>query len=269
MTEHRYKQRRGDTLSLEEGYADISEDALEDDSVDTDSDDLDVTGISHLDIVLLGPPGAGKGTQADALSRTLALAHIDELDVIRKNVALGTALGQLARNYVINGEHVPDDVTEAMVEERLGAPDTVHGFILDGFPHALHQAEILNQVVRAMNRRIAGVLLIDVPVEEIHTRLSGRLVCDHCNRPYHLQFRKPSVKRTCDACNGPLIHHEADNPGDIAARIDQYHRITSPVLDYYRRIGLLIDIDGSGEPAKVTARTLAAATSLIGPTPLH
>lgn len=269
MTERRYMPTDRDLHRTEEGYEEIPESPLADNGIDSGSDELDVAGISHLDIILLGPPGAGKGTQANALSRTLALAHIDELDVVRKNLALGTALGELARSYVASGVGVPDDVTEAMVEERLGAPDTVHGFILDGFPHALHQAEVLNQVVRAMNRRIAGVLVINVPVETIHIRLSGRLVCETCNRPYHLQFHKPARKRICDVCSGPLTQHEADNPADIAARIDHYHRITVPVIEYYRRNGLLIDIDGTGEPAKVTARMLAAATSLIGPTPLH
>jgi len=269
MTDHPTKPKQHSFSSADEGCEEIPETILKEQSVDADPDDLDLAGITHLDIVLLGPPGAGKGTQADELSRRLALAHIDELDVVRQNVALGTALGQLARNYVSKGEHVPDDVTEAMVEERLGAPDTVHGFILDGFPHAIHQAEVLHQVVRAMNRRIAGVLLIDVPEEEVHARLAGRLVCIDCNRPYHLQFRKPARKRICDSCGGSLTQHEADNPASIATRIDLYRRMTQPVVDYYRNSGLLIEIDGTGEPHKVAARTLAAATSLIGPTPLH
>jgi adenylate kinase len=269
MIHHHDHPRDRYLLHAEEGFEKFTDDPVEEETVESDPDAIDLAGISHLDIVLLGPPGVGKGTQADELSRRLALAHIDELDVLRQNVELGTALGQLARNYVRQGRGVPDDVTEAMVEERLGAPDTVNGFVLDGFPHGLHQAEVLNQVVRSMNRRIAGVLLIDVPVDELQARLAGRLVCTVCNRPYHLQFRKPACKRICDACGGDLAQANHDNPAAIAERIDDYTRTTLPVIEFYRRTGLLIEIDGTGEPEKVAVRTLAAATSLIGPTPLH
>jgi adenylate kinase len=255
-----------------EQHVEESIDAVADESpleIEADTEDADVAGIIHLDIVLLGPPGAGKGTQADALARRLALAHIDEINLIRRNVELGTALGTLARSYLERGNRVPEDLTEAMVEERLGAPDTVHGFVLDGFPHALEQAEVLDHVVRAMNRRIAGAMLINLPDEEIHARLAGRLVCSRCARPYHLQFAKPREKRICDDCKVPLVQREDDTPAGIAARLQNYRRQTLPVVDYYRESGLLIEIDGRGDPDDVLRRTLAAATSLIGPSPLH
>jgi adenylate kinase len=263
-----HSNRRDQERFAEEAVEEIA-DEFPDDEIESDCGEPDIAGITHLDIVLLGPPGAGKGTQADQLSQRLTLAHINEIDLIRTNVSLGTALGKLARSYLDSDAQLPDDLTEAMVEERLCAPDTVHGFILDGFPHALQQAEVLNQVVRSMNRRIAGVMLIELPEEEIHARLAGRIVCSRCGRPYHLQFVKPRVKRVCDSCAGTLVQADDDTPAGIALRLHAYHRQSLPVVEYYRNGGLLIEIDGRGEPHEVLRRTLAAATSLIGPSPLH
>ena len=215
-----------------------------------------------LDLVLLGGPGSGKGTQAEQLSAQLRLPHIATGDLFRENLRQATPLGQLAKTYMDRGELVPDDVTEAMVEERLARSDTQPGFILDGFPRTLPQAEALAEMLAKLQRRLAGVLCINVSDEAIVGRLSGRLICRQCQAPYHRQFKPPRRPGVCDLCGGELYQRDDDNPATVRARLKTYHDQTEPLIGWYRQAGLLHAIDGEGEVAAVTARTLAVAREL-------
>jgi adenylate kinase len=212
--------------------------------------------------VLLGAPGSGKGTQAEQLSRQLNLPHIATGDLFRENLKNQTELGQLAKAYMDRGELVPDDVTEAMVRERLARPDTQAGFILDGFPRTLPQAEALTEIMTGLQRRIDGVLYIKVSDQEIMDRLSGRLICRNCQATYHLKFKPPAQPGICDRCGGPLYQRDDDNPETVGARLKTFHTQTEPVIDYYRQAGLLIEISGEGAVSEITAKVLTAVGDL-------
>jgi adenylate kinase len=217
---------------------------------------------SSLDLVLLGGPGSGKGTQAERLCAALSLPHISTGDLFRENLQRGTDLGQLAKIYMERGELVPDDVTEAMVEERLERPDTRTGFILDGFPRTLPQAGALRDMLDRQQRRIAGVLYIKVSDAALTGRLSGRLICQACQAPYHLQFKPSQRSGICDVCGGELYQRADDNPATVRARLTTFHGQTGPLIDSYRQAGLLLEIDGEGPLAEVGARCLAALRNL-------
>lgn len=216
-----------------------------------------------LDIVLLGGPGSGKGTQADQLKQALSLQHVATGDLFRENIKNETDLGKLAKTYMNRGELVPDDVTEAMVKDRLSRPDVKDGFILDGFPRTISQAEALNVILTDLQRRLDGVFHINVSDDEIVRRLSGRLICRSCQTPYHIEFNPPAEEGVCDACGGELYQRDDDNPDTIRARLKTYHAQTAPLIDYYREANLLIDIGGEGELSQVTERVLEAAQQLI------
>ena len=213
---------------------------------------------SSLDLVLLGGPGSGKGTQAERLCAELKLSHIATGDLFRDNLRNNTDLGRLARTYMDRGELVPDDVTEAMVEDRLGQPDTHDGFVLDGFPRTLTQASALMEISAQLHRRVSGVLYIKVSDEAIIGRLSGRLICRQCQAPYHLQYKKPIKPGVCDSCGGELYQRADDNPNTVRARLVTFHGQTEPLIAYYRRAGLLHEIDGEGNLADISARCLTA-----------
>jgi adenylate kinase len=215
-----------------------------------------------FDLVLLGGPGSGKGTQAEQLSKQLHLPHIATGDLFRDNLKNATELGKLAKTYMNRGELVPDDVTEAMVEERLARPDTREGFILDGFPRTLPQAQALMEMMARLQRRISGVLYINVSDEAIVSRLSGRLICRACQTPYHQQFKPPAQSGVCDRCGGELYQRDDDNPNTVRARLKTFHGQTEPLIEYYTNAGLLREIPGEGDVAQVVERTLAAARGL-------
>ena len=217
-----------------------------------------------LDLVLLGGPGSGKGTQAERLCAVLKLPHLATGDLFRDNLKRHTELGRLARTYMDRGELVPDDVTESMVEERLARPDTHPGFVLDGFPRTLPQASALMEMVSRLNRRLSHVLYIKVTDEAIVRRLSGRLICRDCQAPYHVDFQPPRQTGKCDTCGGELYQRDDDNPNTVRARLATFHRQTEPLIAYYRRAGLLHEIEGEGSVANITARCLAAIRT---PTP--
>lgn len=216
-----------------------------------------------LNIVLLGGPGSGKGTQAERLRTHFNLPHIATGDLFRENLKNQTDLGKLAKSYMDRGELVPDDVTESMVKERLARPDTERGFIMDGFPRTVGQAEALTEMVTEMQRRVDAVLHIKVSDEEIVTRLSGRLICRTCQTPYHAKFKPPKVEGVCDLDGGKLYRRDDDNPDTIRARLKTYHGQTAPLINYYKKAGLLIEIEGEGEVSDVTDRTMTAVNGLI------
>jgi adenylate kinase len=210
-----------------------------------------------LDFVLFGGPGSGKGTQAAHLSANCHLPHIATGDLFRENLRQSTPLGQLAKTYMDRGELVPDDVTEAMVEERLARPDAAAGFILDGFPRTLPQAHALAEMLTRLQRRLSGVIYIKVSDEAIVGRLSARLICRQCQAPYHEQFKPPRQAGVCDACGGPLYQRTDDQPATVRARLATFHGQTEPLIDYYRMAGLLHTVDGEGDVAQVSTRSLA------------
>ncbi len=218
---------------------------------------------TSCDIVLFGAPGSGKGTQAEYLKAELGLSHVATGDLFRENLKNKTELGVLAKAYMDQGELVPDDVTGAMLQERISQPDTRRGFILDGFPRTLPQAEALTEMMTNLLRRIDAVLYIKVSDEEIVQRLSGRMICRNCQTPYHLRFKPPAQEGVCDACGGELYQRDDDNPETVRARLKTFHAQTVPLIDHYRAACLLIEIQGEGEVAEIAERTMAAIKPLI------
>lgn len=228
----------------------------------------EITGLSpaeadpSLDIILLGGPGSGKGTQAKRLQAQLKLQHLASGDLFRENMKNETELGKLAKTYMERGELVPDDVTERMVEERLARLDTREGCILDGFPRTIPQAEALTEIMTSVQRALDGVFHIKVPDEQIIKRLSGRRTCRNCQASYHIEFTPPRVEDICDRCQDELYQRDDDNPATIQTRLQTYQAQTAPLIDYYRKISLLIEIDGEGEVSQVTHRLITAAKAL-------
>ncbi|OQY48066.1 MAG: adenylate kinase [Anaerolineaceae bacterium 4572_78] len=217
---------------------------------------------SGLDLVLLGAPGSGKGTQAKQLSQQLELQHVATGDLFRENLKNNTELGQLAKTFMDKGELVPDDVTQKMVKERLSRPDISNGFILDGFPRTLPQAEALTEILKGLDRKLKGVLYINVSDEEIVQRLSGRLICRSCQTPFHLEFNPPAKEGECDSCGGELYQRDDDNPKTVHNRLDTYHKQTSPLINYYKTMGVLAEIKGEGDMDAITDEMMKVVRKL-------
>lgn len=190
-------------------------------------------------IILMGPPGAGKGTLAKQLKEVLNLVHISTGDMFREAIKAQTELGVLAASYINKGDLVPDDVTIGLVKERLSQPDCEAGFLLDGFPRTLPQAEALNEIAKSISRPIEAVINLDCDNEELVRRISGRRVCKNCGAPYHVDTMKPKVEGVCDLCGGPLFQRKDDNEEALKVRLEHYVSETKPLLDYYKKLGLL------------------------------
>jgi adenylate kinase len=216
-----------------------------------------------MHLVLLGPPGAGKGTQAERLEEELRLPHVASGDLFRENLKNETELGLLAKKYMDKGDLVPDDVTIAMVRERLQQPDCTRGAIFDGFPRTQAQAQSLDRMLTDMGQKLDGVLYIAVPDEELVRRLSGRWICRQCQTPYHTVFSPPAREGVCNTCDGPLYQRDDDKPETVRARLKVYHQQTSPLIDYYRQAGLLVEVNGAGDIETVSADLLKAARNLV------
>jgi adenylate kinase len=215
-----------------------------------------------MNLVLIGGPGAGKGTQAEKIATKFGMRHIATGDLFRENLKNETELGKLAKTYMNRGVLVPDDVTEAMVRERLARPDTANGVVFDGFPRTPAQAEALNDILTGLGRQLDGVLYIKVSDEEIVNRLSGRLICRECQTPFH-KIYNPFKSCPFDKCHGEYLYQRDDDKEEtIRARLEIFHQQTAPLIDYYREAGLLTAIDGEGELGEVSARVLNAAESL-------
>ena len=202
--------------------------------------------MSELNLILLGPPGAGKGTQADRLQSDFGLAHISTGDMLRAQVAEGTELGREAQRYMKAGDLVPDGVIMGMIVERIGVDDARDGFLLDGFPRNEAQAEALEQALEGLQRRLTAALLIEVADEEVVRRLGGRRVCvKNSSHIYHVEFDPPKHEGICDQDGSRLIQREDDREETIRHRLEVYHAQTAPLVGHYEREGLLRRFDGS------------------------
>ena len=193
-------------------------------------------------IILMGPPGAGKGTLAKQLI-SFGLVHISTGDMFREAIKEGTELGKLAKSFIDDGHLVPDDVTIGIVKERLSKPDCENGFLLDGFPRTLPQAEALEKLSKEINRPIEIVINLDCNEEELIKRVSGRRVCKNCGAPYHIINMKPNKDGICDICGGPLYQRADDNEEAMKVRLQHYVSQTRPLLDYYSKKGILKSYD--------------------------
>lgn len=209
-------------------------------------------------VVLLGPPGAGKGTQAELLAETLDIPHVSSGDLFRDHLSRETELGQLAKEYMDRGELVPDDVTVNMVMERIGRAGCEGGVILDGFPRTLSQAEALDEGLEKRGRQVAVVPLIQVGDEEVIRRLTSRRVCRDCGAVYNLVFSPPSEDEICDVCGGELYQRDDDNLRTVRNRLHTYHKETSPLIGYYFAKNLLVEIDGERSVKEVQTDLIAA-----------
>lgn len=212
-------------------------------------------------VVLLGPPGAGKGTQAEGLAAGLGLVHVASGDLFREALAAQTPLGRQAQQYMERGELVPDDLTVRMVLERMAQPDCQAGVVLDGFPRTVAQAEALDQALAAQGRQVDAVLLLAVPDEVVLERLTGRRICRDCQAPYHVLFNPPAEAGRCDRCGGPLYQRDDDREETVRRRLEVYQAQTAPLISYYRQRGLLREVDGSGDLETVAARLRQALAS--------
>ena len=190
-------------------------------------------------IILMGPPGAGKGTLAKQLKEAFHLVHISTGDMFRDAIKAQTELGKLAQGYINEGHLVPDEVTIGLVKERLSQPDCAEGFLLDGFPRTLPQAEALSKLTKEISREIDVVINLDCDNDELVRRISGRRVCKNCGAPYHIITMKPKVEGVCDLCGGPLYQRADDNEEALKVRLDHYVTDTKPLLDFYKQRGLL------------------------------
>jgi adenylate kinase len=217
--------------------------------------------MSELNLILLGPPGAGKGTQAERLQEDFPLAYIATGDMLRAAVAEGTELGKKAKEHMDRGDLVPDDVIIGVILDRVQGDEARDGFLLDGFPRTIGQAEALEAELRKLGRKLTAVLLIEAPDEEIVRRLSGRRV-SKSGRVYHVDYDPPKHADRCDVDGSPLVQRKDDQPETIRKRLDVYHRQTAPLIAYYDDRGLLRRFDGTRSPTEVHDHIRATIATL-------
>lgn len=196
-------------------------------------------------IVLLGPPGAGKGTQAKSISNRYSIPHISTGDIFRKNISEATPLGIEAKGYMDKGLLVPDEVTIGLVKERLSAPDCEKGFLLDGFPRNIAQAEALSKIGEEIKKPINYVINLVVDESILIDRISGRRVCKTCGAPFHIKTKKSLKEGVCDLCGGELYQRKDDNEETLKSRLSEYHLQTEPLIEYYKSLNVLHNVNGS------------------------
>lgn len=205
-----------------------------------------------MNIILMGLPGAGKGTQASEIVKKFPIPHISTGDMFRKAIKDETDLGKEAKSYMDRGELVPDEVTVGIVKDRISEDDAKKGFLLDGFPRTIEQAEALSNIMQELDRKIDAVINIEVPEEELMNRLTGRRICEKCGTTYHLVFNPPKVDGICDLDGGKLYQREDDNPETVANRLNVNVKQSKPILEFYDNKNVLKNIDGSRDIKVVT-----------------
>ncbi|PNG21450.1 adenylate kinase [Streptomyces cahuitamycinicus] len=210
-------------------------------------------------IVLVGPPGAGKGTQAAFLAQNLSIPHISTGDLFRANISRQTELGKLAKSYMDAGNLVPDEVTIAMAKDRMEQPDAENGFLLDGFPRNVSQAEALDELLEAESMQLDAVLDLEVPEDEVVKRIAGRRICrNDSSHVFHVTYKQPAKDGVCDVCGGELYQRNDDSEETVRTRLEVYHTQTEPIIDYYKAQGLVVTISALGKVEDVTTRAMEA-----------
>ncbi|MDA3847729.1 MAG: adenylate kinase [Vallitaleaceae bacterium] len=209
-----------------------------------------------MNLIMLGAPGAGKGTQAKRLSDKYEIPHISTGDIFRANIKAQTELGVKAKSYMDQGLLVPDELVVDLVADRLKQDDCVKGFILDGFPRTLVQADSLDKALSAMDAKIDAAVDVDVPDEDIIKRMAGRRACISCGSTYHLQYLKPAVEGVCDRCSDKLVLRVDDEPETVKKRLLVYHEQTQPLIEYYTKKGSLVKVDGTLDIPTITIAIL-------------
>lgn len=198
-----------------------------------------------MKIIMLGAPGAGKGTQAKKIAAKYSIPHISTGDIFRANIKGGTELGMKAKSYMDQGQLVPDDVTIGMLLDRIAEADCENGYVLDGFPRTIPQAESLTKALAERGEKVDYAINVDVPDENIINRMSGRRACLGCGATYHITFNPPVKEGICDTCGQELVLRDDDKPETVKKRLDVYHQQTQPLIDYYKKQGILHSVDGT------------------------
>ncbi len=204
-----------------------------------------------MKIIMLGAPGAGKGTQAKKVAKKYNIPHISTGDIFRANIKEGTELGKRAKEYMDKGELVPDDITIGMLLDRIHKADCKDGFVLDGFPRTIPQAKSLSEALSKLNEKIDYAINIDVPDDSIITRMSGRRACLSCGSTYHIKYSAPKKENICDNCGSELVIRDDDKPETVKKRLDVYHNQTQPLIDYYDNENILANVDGTKDMEEV------------------
>lgn len=198
-----------------------------------------------MKIIMLGAPGAGKGTQAKKIAAKYQIPHISTGDIFRANIKEGTELGTKAKAYMDKGELVPDELTCDLVVDRISKPDAANGYVLDGFPRTIPQAEALTHALNERGEKIDFAINVEVPDENIVRRMGGRRACLKCGATYHVEYNAPKVENVCDVCQGELVLRDDDKPETVQKRLSVYHAQTQPLIDYYKAEGVLAEVDGT------------------------
>lgn len=210
-----------------------------------------------MKIIMLGAPGAGKGTQAKKIAEKYGIPHVSTGDIFRANIKGGTELGKKAKSYMDQGQLVPDDVTIGMLLDRIRQADCENGYVLDGFPRTIPQAKSLTDALNARGEKMDYAVDVDVPDEAIVTRMGGRRACVKCGATYHVAFNPPKAEGVCDACGDTLVLRDDDKPETVQKRLTVYHDQTQPLIDYYRNEGILVTVDGTKELNQVFTDIIA------------